>query len=65
MSLISHLELVYQAAMRAVCPYKLVRDALNFVPAAGGTREEVKPTAGILECDGNKFEIDTNVKSMG
>jgi len=61
MSLVGNLELIYQTAIRAVCPYKLVRDALKFVPA------EVtcvgKPAVGILECGGNKFDIDANVKS--
>jgi len=61
MSLVGHLELIYQTAIRAVCPNKLVRDALKFVPAE--VARVGKPAAGILDCDGNKFDIDANVKS--
>ena len=57
MSLVNHLELIYQAAIRAVSPYKLVYDALKFTPKVA------KSIAGVLTCGERNFEVNGNVKS--
>ena len=59
MSLVNHLELIYQAAIRAASPYKLVYDALKFTPSG----KVVKSIAGVLTCGERSFEVDGNVKS--
>ena len=64
MSLVSHLESIYQAAIRAVSPYKLVYDALKFVPSEATLRRptETHLLSGILRCGDHSFEVDANVK---
>ena len=65
MSLVKHLELIYQAAIGAVSPYKLVYDALKFtsseIPFTSHGR--VKSISGLLTCGERSFEVDANVKS--
>ena len=68
-SLPRHLEFIYKGALRAVLPYKLVRDALKFIPCEevafisceGPGR--IKSISGVLQCGDHSFEIDGNVKS--
>ena len=62
MSLVNHLELIYQAAIRAVSPCKLVYDALKFT-ASETVHGRVKSISGVLICGGRSFEVDANVKS--
>ena len=68
MSLVSHLESIYQAAIRAVSPYKLVHDALKFIPSeishtGQGRPGRTQPLLGVLKCGDRSFKVDTNVKS--
>lgn len=65
MSLVSHLESIYQAAIRAVSPYKLVYEKLSFLPSEVPLTCHGKPTgiSGILKCGDHSYEVDANVKS--
>ena len=68
LSMVSHLESIYQAAIRAVSPYKLVYNALKFIPSkipltGHGTPAKVKSIPGVLKCGDHSYEVDANVKS--
>ena len=62
-SLVTHLESIYQAAIRAASPYKLVYDALKFIPSESTGQGMVKSIPGVLKCGGHCYEVDANVKS--
>ena len=68
MPLVNHLESIYQSAIKAVSPYKLVYDALKFIPSEATLRDHGRPTethslSGVLKCGDHSFEVDANVKS--
>ena len=63
MSLVSHFESIYQAAIRAASPYKLVYDSLKFIPSESTGQRRVESIPGVLKCGGRSFKVDANVKS--